>query len=37
MHLIDVDIAQTIPGGREDDHTKVHHRVSIQFGRKLGQ
>lgn len=37
MYLIDVDSTQAVPGSGSNNHTEVHHRLPVKFGRKLGQ
>lgn len=37
VHSAPMDTSQTIPTTRETCHRKVHHRLPIELGKKLGE
>lgn len=37
MHRADVDTSKTIIRGWENDNSEMRHRMSVEFGRQLGQ
>lgn len=37
MHRVDVDATQTVFGSWENYNPEVCHRMSLEFGRQLGQ
>jgi hypothetical protein len=37
MYRLDVDIDQASPGSRQNDNSKVRHRLSVKFSWQLGE